>query len=317
MDFKSLAVEYADRNVFNNETREAMIRIADLFARRAVCPFLSDFTLDAVVRFKTETMKVAKPVTYNGYLKYLRIIGDFGIEEGLLEKNYFRSVRLAPADHPLPKTISDNDLWALISHVIDNKALYDPAWFWISVIKTLYYTGMRRRQLVTLKYADVSFASRSIYLRTEGSKTRREWAIPMHSAIVDDLRYLVERAEDVRGRSLEPADTLFNICIHNRMYEPCETNPRMMKATSITDFFKRVNRRTGLKVSPHKFRHTLATRMCNPVQGEPDIFAAQVLLGHTSIKTTRGYVQTSTRRLERIVESLDMPDLAAKALLRS
>lgn len=317
MDFRSLAVEYADRNIFNHETRDAMVRIADLFGRRASCPTLSDFSLDAVIRFKTETMRVAKAVTYNGYLKYLRIVADFGVEEGLLEKNHFRSVKLAPTEYPLPKTISDNDLWTLLSHLVENKHLYEPVWFWVSVIKTLYYTGMRRRQLVTLKRRDLDFSSRTLYLRAEGSKTRREWAIPMHSAIIDDLQLVVESAEKILGHKLSASDAVFNICIHNKQYERCSVTPGQMKATSITDFFKRVNRRTGLKVSPHKFRHTLATRVCNPSQGEPDIFAAQILLGHTSIKTTRGYVTTSHMRLERMMESLEMPDLATKALLRS
>src|SRR5690606_10172883 len=233
-----------------------------------------------------------------------------------LEKNHFRSVKLAPADYPLPKTISDNDLWTLLSHLVENQRLYEPAWFWVCVIKTLYYTGIRRRQLVTLQRRDLDFATRSIYLRATGSKTRREWTIPMHSAIIDDLALVIENAEQVLGRKLSPSDSVFNICIHNKQYEKCSANPGQMKATSITDFFKRVNRRTGLNVSPHKFRHTLATRVCNPVHGEPDIFAAQVLLGHTSIKTTRGYVTTSPRRLERMMEGLDMPDLATKALLR-
>lgn len=66
-----------------------------------------------------------------------------------------------------------------------------------------------------------------------------------------------------------------------------------MPAASVTGFFKRVNKRTKLGVSAHKFRHTLATKICNPTDGEADIFSAQQILGHTMIQTTRSYVKTS------------------------
>ena len=80
-----------------------------------------------------------------------------------------------------------------------------------------------------------------------------------------------------------------------------------MPSVAITDFFRRVNKQTQLSVSAHKFRHTLATKLCNPDIGEPDLFVVQQLLGHTMIQTTRLYVKTSLGRMNCAMDKITLP----------
>jgi len=313
--FKQVAQEYADLNVFNEDTRETIIRIADLFDRRSGST-TETYSLQSVIGFKKQTLAVAKTVTYNGYLRYLRVLGDYAVERGHINENFFREIKTAPEGQKIQKTISDNDIWIMLSHVRDYQEKYEPLWFWLAVINVLFYTGMRRRQLVSLRtrHLDFSEGSECIFLSTEGSKTRREWSIPMHPSMVQQLKDVLKHNECVLGRQLKPNDPVFNLCWYISAQAPCPKNPEQMKATSITDFFRRVNKRTGLKISPHKFRHSLATKLCNPEEGSPDIFGTQALLGHTSIKTTRDYVQTSQGRLCGLMSSVDMPTLAQNVL---
>lgn len=316
MDFVDLAIEYTDLNTFNLDTQETIVRIADLFQRRTNCK-VESLSLSDISQFKAATLKVAKSVTYNGYLRYLRILGDYAVDQGYLERNFFRTARTAPNSRPAPKLIADNDLWVLNDHLMRNPERYDPVWFWATVIKTLYYTGVRRKQLVNLQLRDLDLELRTVFLRVQGSKTHREWTIPLHRHLIDDFRNLVTRNERALGRRMTLNEPLFNVTWHNPRYVCCPHNPDLMQTRAITDFFKRVNKRTGLSISAHKFRHNIATRLCNPASGEPDIFATQSLLGHTSIQTTRGYVLTSTERLHRVIDGFEMPSLARKPFMRT
>lgn len=316
--FREVATEYADLNIFNTDTRETIIRIADLFDRRSECT-TETFDLAAVGRFKQKTLKKAQTVTYNGYIRYLRIVGDYAVSQGVIDFNYFRSVKTAPVAERAKKVISDNDFWALVNHVSDNPELYRPLSFWLRVIQTLYFTGVRRRQLVSLRIGDLDFTegNETIYLRSEGSKTLREWAIPMHASLVEPLKQQIKDNETALNRPVQAEDPLFNLCWFSPVSKPCPQQPSLMQARAVTDFFKRVNKRTGLKIGAHRFRHSLATRLCNPQVGEPDIFSTQTLLGHTSLKTTRGYVTASQTRLRNMLEKVEMPVLAEKVLRRT
>ena len=315
MYFEELAAEYCDLNVFNEETRITIIRIGRLFDIRAMCSVGACSVRD-IAQFKRITLANAKTVTYNGYLRYLRIIGDYAVAQGYAESNHFRAVKTGPVPAGVSKSLSDNDLWQLFSHLDDNKQRYDPAWFWLAVIKTLYFTGMRRRQLVSLRVDDLDFELMVIKLSHQGSKTYREWSIPMHPVLADVFQDVMQKSSSVLGRSLAPEDPLFNVCWHNGRYKPCEQVAGQMRARAITDFFKRVNKNTELSVGAHKFRHTVATRLCNPAEGAPDIFAVQQILGHTMISTTRQYVSMSSGRLTKVLGEMNLPHLAQKVLTR-
>jgi integrase len=191
-------------------------------------------------------------------------------------------------------------------HLERNPDHYKPSFFWVSVIYLLYFTGMRRRQLVTLRMRDIDFESAQIQLSYEGSKTHRSWKIPVHPEALVRLEDMVWRSEAAIGRRLQDDDFIF---VASRFYNRYAVNRNgSMKAESITGFFKRLSRDIGISVGAHRFRHTLATKMCNP-EGEdaPDIFAVQAFLGHTSIQTTRGYAQTKSNRLVAVLDKMRVP----------
>lgn len=308
MLFEDLAREYAGLNIYVEDTRKAAIRAAKLFDARGECS-VEDLNLDAVITFKEETLKVAKVVSFNGYLKYLRLITDYAVREGYLETNYFRKVKTGPEDAVSYKVISDTDIWLTLRHISENSELYSPSWFWQTVVITLMLTGIRRRQLVNIKCCDIDFSGGNLLLRKEGSKTRKEWSIPIHPQLKTALANYIKKVEADLGYKLKADDPLFNVCRHNPKYRPSPNNPRLMQPESITGFFKRVNKRTGLNVSAHKFRHTIASKLCNPSDGMPDIFSTQVLLGHSQVKTTRSYVTTPLERVEKTLNTLNFNSL--------
>jgi len=55
-------------------------------------------------------------------------------------------------------------------------------------------------------------------------------------------------------------------------------------------------KKTGLTVSCHHLRHTMATQMLN---ADSDLVTIQDLLGHTRIKTTERYWKVSNVKVQR------------------
>jgi site-specific recombinase XerD len=58
----------------------------------------------------------------------------------------------------------------------------------------------------------------------------------------------------------------------------------------------------GVEVTPHRLRHTFATRLLR--EAKADLVTVAALLGHASIATTAIYTRLSEAALERAVEGL-------------
>ena len=71
------------------------------------------------------------------------------------------------------------------------------------------------------------------------------------------------------------------------------------KPLSVRGIQKRIEhyaRKSGVKVSCHHFRHTMATQLLN---ADADLVTIQDLLGHTRIKTTQRYCRVSNLKVQR------------------
>lgn len=71
------------------------------------------------------------------------------------------------------------------------------------------------------------------------------------------------------------------------------------KPISVRGIQKRMElyaQKSGLNVSCHQLRHTMATQMLN---ADADIVTIQDLLGHTRIKTTQRYCRASNQKVRR------------------
>ena len=293
----SVTQQYINLNVFNKRTASTVAIAARLFEERSGIASLPDLDMTAIARFKEATLLKAKPITYNGYLKYLRLIGDFAVEHGYLHTNWFRKAQLSPVGRIPTKDIPLGKLKTLEMTLYEKQESLQPWWFWQCVMDVLFYTGMRRRQLVHLRLSDFDFRRRTINLRYASSKTLREWEIPLVDELESSIRYYVYNYQQHTGWSLQNDDYLFQIHRANPRYAK-NYGDGGMKPEQVTGFFKRLSQITGIRAGAHRYRHTLATRICNPGDGSPpDVFSAQEILGHANINTTRGYVGRDLTRM--------------------
>jgi len=304
MMFLDLAAEYVGMRLINTYTQQQVVQIAKLFVERSCVSKLEDINRLALMRYKNESLKKIQPVTYNGHLKYLRLIAAYGVEAGYISHNPFEELKLIPVGVIPPKTLDVSEIDALDYALSLEEELFQSGWFWAAVIRCFYYTGMRRRQLVNLRVADLDFKNETIRLSYQGSKTRREWFIPMHPELQETFKLLIRKTELRRGKKLQHRDYLFRAFDLFPRFK-ADAHGRMTPE-SITGFFKRLSKKTDIRVGAHRFRHTFATELCNPEDDSPpDIFAVQHILGHTDLKTTRIYARPRVSQLKRTVRRLN------------
>jgi len=307
MKLLNIAREYAALSVVSAHTSSKILSVVHCFEKKTGVDEISDISIDTLAQYKIATLSSVRNVSYNGYLGYLRLVGEYAKKEGYWDTNLFKKLAMAPKERLQPKILSREDIIQAVAYLHAHQDSFQPVWFWIRVMRFLYLTGVRRRQLVQIRWSHVNLDKQLIHLHVDGSKTYREWFIPIADDLMEDIEEIRFRSTMALGRPIKNDDPLFNVCWFHGRYKKNESDPLLMRATSITDFFKRLYKHSGIRIGAHRFRHTIATELCNPTEGMADIYAVQELLGHTNIQTTRGYVQPDSAKIAKYVNNLEFP----------
>lgn len=252
---------------------------------------LAVITADDVIDWRNRLLVRIARTTWNKERRHLRAIANYALKQSLIEVNPFIEVPAAPEPGRLPKTVAIdvvNAALALLSkHSVTSLAM-SPRWFWGIVVRTFYFTGIRRSQLVGIQWQDLNLPRGTLLLRYQTSKTFREKCLPIHHDLVADLEYLYQRTREVLGRAPRPEEQVFNGALFNARYQS-DTLTR----DQVTRFFQALSKELGQPVSAHRLRHTMATHLAPTGQ----IRSLQEVLGHTNVKTTMTYVHPDLEQL--------------------
>ena len=151
-----------------------------------------------------------------------------------------------------------------------------------AILETLYATGCRASEVVSLKLADLYLDSAFCKCLGKGSKQR---VVPLGRPAIAALRaYLAA-----------PSDVL----IRDRANVFVSKTGRPLSRIFLWALVKKYCQRAGLsrKASPHTLRHSFATHV---LAGGADLRTVQELLGHASIQTTQHYTHVDRDRLKAI-----------------
>lgn len=182
----------------------------------------------------------------------------------------------APKRAPrFPKTLSEPDVEALLGapDASTGIGLRDRA-----MLETLYATGLRVSELVSLKTFEVNLDAGVVRVMGKGSKER---LVPLGEEAVEWIaRYLKAR----KGQ----ADALF-----------LTARGAGMTRQAFWHLIRRYGARAipGKKLSPHVLRHAFATHLINH---GADLRVVQLLLGHADISTTQIYTHVARERLKAL-----------------
>ena len=149
---------------------------------------------------------------------------------------------------------------------------------------------MRRSQLAGLQWGDLNFRLLTLRLRAETSKTRRSWTVPISEDRRDELLRLKVLSEQVIGKKLTIETPVFQVALFNPRY-----SPGGLTVDQISGAFRRIHQSTGIRISPHRLRHTMATIIAN--RPNPPLPLLKNQLGHTQLSTTLLYVSHDVEAL--------------------
>ncbi len=138
-------------------------------------------------------------------------------------------------------------------------------------------TGMRRGEILSLKWENIDLSKRCIHL--EDSKSGKSRDIPMNGLVIEVLSVIAQNSEYVfpnprTGGPIEDVKTAFKTACERAKIK-------------------------GLRF--HDLRHTAATRM---VEAMVDLVTVSKILGHSSIQMTMRYAHPTPENMRRAVERL-------------
>lgn len=182
----------------------------------------------------------------------------------------------APAKRRLPIALEDAQCQALLAAV--RVPLYRV------VFECMYYSGLRISEALSLTVDRVDKAHMTLRVVGKGNKER---LAPLSQALYHDLR------QGWRTHGTRP--WLFPNCRH--------TGP--VSVHTLQHAFRRACEQAGLDsavVKPHTLRHSFATRLHE--QGVPSE-TVRILLGHSSVETTKRYLHLLEASSEKVTGALD------------
>lgn len=156
-----------------------------------------------------------------------------------------------------------------------------------AILATLYWTGLRVTELITLKISDIKINESQFSVIWKGSKLR---SVFLTQDAKEKLKtYILSRGDD--------SEYLFISLSPNSYWEPLSRN-------SVEWLVKKYAELVWIneKVTPHTLRHSFATSL---LRRWADIRSVQALLGHSSIQTTQIYTHVDDKYLQKVHDLLD------------
>jgi site-specific recombinase XerD len=178
-------------------------------------------------------------------------------------------------DKKLPKFLSEMDATRLVDAVTekDEASLRDRA-----ILETLYSTGMRVSELVSLNLDRVDFISNIVKVLGKGKKER---LLPIGETALKVVKQYVDTRE-------HKSDAVF-----------LNHHGRRLTDRSVRNIVNKYILKASIQghMSPHALRHSFATHLLN---AGADLRSVQELLGHVNLSTTQIYTHMTTEKLKSI-----------------
>jgi integrase/recombinase XerD len=220
-------------------------------------------------------------------LSALRQFFRFLYSEGARGDDPTSTIESPRRGRPLPKLLTEDEVSLLLARA---RAKHGPEGLRLTaLLETLYATGMRVSELVSLPLSAVARDPRYILVRGKGGKER---LVPLS----EPAREALNGYKSVRGQFCRNG-------VESPYLFPSRGGSGYLTRHRFAQLLKQLSIEAGItpsKVSPHVLRHAFATHLLN--RGA-DLRSVQQMLGHADIATTQIYTHVLEERLKSLVET--------------
>ena len=233
-----------------------------------------------ITRYRSylQTVLRLKPASINRSLVTLKRYFSWAVDSGLVVRNPARVVKLVAQEAQPPRLLTDMEEEALVAAVTAGGSLRDR-----TMIVLMLHTGLRAREVCTLKLYNVKRGERSGSLQVLGKRNKyRE--IPLNATARAALaEYLPTLPQD--------ATYLF----------PSGKTGEALTERALGHLVKKYALAAHLAdVSPHDLRHRFGYHMAESVL----LHRLAQIMGHDSLDTTMIYVRGTKSDLQKEVEKI-------------
>jgi len=207
-------------------------------------------------------------------------------EEEIILKNPARKIKVPKKIYRIPSVMSKYEVDLIIKSVdfaplrCRKNNVRDKL-----VLSLLYYTGIRKSELLNLNWTDINLSKSTIIIRRgKGGKDR---LIPLHKEVTRLLDLYLDKRLPLKTEALIIGEQGRRLCNSSFVY--------LLKMYLILSGLKKKG------YSAHSFRHSFATHL---VEAGVDLFKVQKLLGHASLDTTKIYINFNSSQMAKAVDRL-------------
>jgi len=194
--------------------------------------------------------------------------------------NRFYSVERPIKSEQLPKVISLEEVQSIIKNTNNIKHK--------CIVSLMYSAGLRRSELLNLKLEDID--SKRMVITVKHGKGNKDRLTILSPTVLKDLRKYY--------KEWQPKIYLFE-----------GQKGGKYSAQSTLQIIKKAAKKAGIikNITPHMLRHSFATHL---LENGTDLRYIQVLLGHSSTRTTEIYTRVAINNIKTIKSPIEMLNLS-------
>lgn len=219
-------------------------------------------------------------------LATLRHFYRFLLKEGYVDENPMLFISSPKVEKKYPHALYKEQIRQILvenSKRNDDLVLRDQA-----ILSTLYFTGLRASELVSLNYQSVNLNQRMIRVIGKGNKER---IVPISVECQRDIQRYIKNSRDE---------------LHSHLKDPKKDSPALfyndsgerLTTRGLEYILDSIEEKTGTFVGlhPHVLRHSFATHL---LENGADLRTIQELLGHASINATQVYTHVTEEAMAK------------------
>ena len=159
------------------------------------------------------------------------------------------------------------------------------------IMKLILNAGLRISEIINLKWEDINLTSGKInVIEGKGEKDRVLW---VNNDVIESLISYRERQEQVLVKKG------FSACTISHVFTSF-SNKLLSSGNLRKSFYKCSNKSINRKASPHKYRHTYATKLLSETK---NLRIVQKALGHSDLSTTQIYTHIVDEEMKNTLKN--------------